>query len=242
MSRQAPLRIAHGYGNRRHLLEEALAGPVDYIEADIWYRAGRLWVRHERRLGFLPVLCDRRGDQPRPLGPFAVGLGPWYLRLDLHPISLEELLVRAKGHRRLLLDVKGHYPPAERRAFATTLAGLLAEHGMEGQSRICGQNWAVIQEVQQVAPHLAVHFSIATPQQWQAFLRHLEASNTGSVVGLHRSLIDEEKTRWLNQRHIHIFSWTVDQEGEARRLLALGVVGIISNNLALLGRLQALGP
>ena len=239
MSRQPPIRIAHGYGNRRRLLEQALARPVDYVEADIWYRAGRVWVRHEQRLGIFPILYDQRGSQPS-IGPYAVSLGPWYVRLDSHPFSLEELLARVKGRCGVLLDVKGLYRPADQRAFAVTLARLLAEHSMEQQARTCGQNWAVLQEVRQVAPHLTTHFSIETPQQWGTFVRQFGAGDPVDGVCLQRSLIDEEKTRWLTERGIQTFSWTVDQDEEARRLLALGIAGIISNNLALLGQLQAL--
>jgi glycerophosphoryl diester phosphodiesterase len=241
MRRQPPLTVAHGYGNRRRLLEQALAEPVDYIEADIWFRGGCAWVRHERRFGFLPVLYDRRGSQPGPLGPLAVDLGPWYARLDTQPLSLEELLAKTKGRCGLLLDMKGSYSATGEDAFAATLASLLAEYGMAVAARICGQNWAVLQKVRQAAPRLMVQLSIETPQQWQAFLRWLKEDDPVTAICLHRSLMNEERARWLAEKGIQVFSWTVDQQEEAQRLLSLGVMGIISNNLALLGRLQALG-
>ena len=232
----APIRIAHAYGNRRALIDQALAGPVDYIEADVWHQSGRLWLRHERRLGVLPLLFDHRGSQPRSLEPFALSIGPWYARLDLRPLPLDELLEKAKGRRRLLLEAKGRYFAAHERAFINDLAQLLAQYGMEKTTRICGQNWSLLQRFRQLAPHLSLQFSIERPAQWKAFLL-LQADHPVSAVCLQRALIDAEKARFLAEKGIEVFSWTVDDREEAQRLLALGVGGIISNNLSLLAQL-----
>ena len=54
------------------------------IEADVWFRGGKIEVRHERRLGRLPVLADRRRAGRRPIGPWAIPLPRRrYLRLDV---------------------------------------------------------------------------------------------------------------------------------------------------------------
>src|SRR5439155_765309 len=58
--RGRPLRIAHAYGNTRARLEVAVASAADLIEADVWYRAGKLWVRHEARMTPFPLLVDKR--------------------------------------------------------------------------------------------------------------------------------------------------------------------------------------
>src|SRR5438093_6913733 len=100
------LRIAHAYGSSRGALQLALAAPVDIIEADIWYRAGDIWVRHERRLGPLPMLADRGRPSARS-GGFVIPLpNRYYLRPDINPMPLGELLETVAGKKRLLLDVK----------------------------------------------------------------------------------------------------------------------------------------
>ena len=100
-----PLRIAHAFGNRRHRIEAAIAADVDYIEADLWYRAGEIWVRHERRLGSLPILYDRKPRGMNRFGPWSLTVFPnHYIRLDIRPLRLVELLEATRGKRRLLLD------------------------------------------------------------------------------------------------------------------------------------------
>jgi len=71
-----PLRIAHGYGNSRRHLALALEGPVDYIEADVWYQGGRVAVRHERKLGHCPSSSTRRTKATPGTGPVVTGC-PW---------------------------------------------------------------------------------------------------------------------------------------------------------------------
>lgn len=237
MSTATPLRIAHGYGNHWDLLDKALVGPVDYVEADVWYRGGQLWVRHERRLGSLPLLYDNHSRPRTLIGPGSFSIGPWYIRPDLKPIGLPELLERVRGKRGLLLDLKGRYRRIDETAFVETLARLLAQHSLEGEAYLCGQNWSLLDKLRSLSPQLRVCYSIERPFQWQAFSPRLAAGPRVDGLCLHRTLIDAERTHQL--RGIEVFSWTVNDPQEARRLLALGVTGIISDDLALLGSLQA---
>lgn len=238
MSRATPLRIAHGYGNHWDLLDKALVGPVDYVEADVWYRGRQLWVRHERRLGLLPLLYDNHSRPRTLIGPGFFSIGRWYIRPDLKPIGLPELLDKARGKRGLLLDLKGRYGRAAELAFVEALARLLAQYGLEGEAYLCGQNWSLLDKLRSLGRQLRVCYSIERPSQWQAFSRRLAAGQRVDGVCLHRTLIVVERTHQL--RGIEVFSWTVNDPQEARRLLALGVTGIISDDLALLGSLQAL--
>lgn len=235
---RAPIRIAHAYGNRRTTLEEALNAPLDMIEADIWYRAGDIWVRHERRLGPLPLLIDRRQRGVKEIGPYALPLGPWfYLRLDIQPLALGELLERCRHRRRLLLDTKGRYSPPNRNAFAQRLTGLLREHGCTGQVVVCGKNWPLLDEIRGTEGELEVRYSIEEPEQWARFQRKSQDRRTQGIC-ISRHLLTEERTRWLEERGIPLFCWTVDDPEEAARLLGMGVQGIISNDLSLLASLS----
>jgi len=235
-----PLRIAHGYGNHRQLLERALIGPVDLIEADIWHRVGQFWVRHERRLIFPPMLYDNRPRHKNPLGAYTIPIGPrWYIRPDIRPVRLAELLEKAKGKRKLLLDLKGGYGRLAELSFAESLANLLVSCGMEEEAYICGQNWSLLDRVREVAPQLQVRFSIERPTQWQNFSRRLAAGERIDGICLHRALMNGDMARFLGERSIEAFCWTVNEPQEASRLLALDVAGIISDDLLLLGSLEA---
>jgi glycerophosphoryl diester phosphodiesterase len=233
-----PLRIAHAYGNRRDKIEAAASADIDFMEADLWYRAGEVWVRHERRLGFLPLLYDRWPLGVDSVGPWALTIFPrHYVRLDINPLRLTELLERTQGRRGLLLDLKGSYGGDGARAYAQTLARILAQaRPATGGVIVCGQ-FEVLDRVREAAPHLDVRYSIEKQRHWQAFLRRLEAHGPVRGVCMAREFLSDEIVELLEERRLQVFCWTVDDPAEARRLLALGVDGIISNNIPLLEHL-----
>lgn len=235
-----PVSIAHTYGNRRASIEEALAAGVDLIEADVWQRAGELWVRHERRLGPIPLLYDRRSIGVRRIGPWALPFVlRFYLRLDIRPLTLGELLQRTQDRCRVLVDVKGRYSQVDREAYARHLIQLAGDGDRD--VAVCGQNWAVLDEVRTQAPRLEVRYSVGRPWQWQELLRRLDAGQGISRVCIEHRFLDGDKLRLLEERGVSVYCWTVDSRQEAGRLLGQGVDGIISNDLSLLASLAGLG-
>lgn len=232
-----PLRIAHAYGNLREELGRALAAPIDMIEADIWFRAGHVWVRHERRLGPLPLLADRRMPG-HAVGPYALTVWPsYYVRPDIDPLPLSELLETVGGKCGLLLDVKGSYDEAKDDAFAATVARQACERGGQEQVVVCGQNWSVLNRLRELAPQPEVRYSIEKPAQWEEFLRMVAVDDGVRQVCIERRFMTEEKARFLEENGVDAYIWTVDDPAEAERLVATGVGGIISNNLPLLASL-----
>ncbi|MDP2675065.1 MAG: glycerophosphodiester phosphodiesterase [Dehalococcoidia bacterium] len=232
-----PLRIAHAFGNRRDRIDAAIAADVDFIEADLWYRAGEIWVRHERRPGFLPLLYDRKPRGMNSFGPWSLTVFPnHYIRLDVRPLRLVELLEATRGKRRLLLDLKDDHPPQRARAYAGALARLLREAGCAESALVCGQT-DVLDSVRKVAPELDVRYSIERQRQWETFLRRLDVDAAIRGVCLQHEFLTDPVARLLEQRSLEVFCWTVDDREEARRLAALGVDGIISNDLTLLAQL-----
>lgn len=236
--RERPVRIAHAYGNRRDKIEAAANADIDFMEADLWHRGGEVWVRHERRLGCLPLLCDRRPRGLDSIGPWALTFFPrHYVRLDVNPLRLAELLERTQGRCGLLLDVKGSYTGKKARAYAQTLVRTLAQGPVAtGEVILCGGT-EVLDRVREAAPHLDVRYSIEKQRHWENFLRRLEADSRLRGVCMARKFLNDEIVRFLGEKGLRVFCWTVDDPGEARRLLALGVDGIISNNIPLLEEL-----
>jgi len=234
-----PIRIAHAYGNRRDKIEAAANADIDFMEADLWYRGGEVWVRHERRLGCLPLLFDRRPQGVDSIGPWAVTVFPsrYYVRLDVNPLRLTELLERTQGRCGLLLDIKGSYAGEGARAYAETLGRNLAQaRPATGGVIVCG-GAEVLDRVREAAPDLDVRYSIEKQRHWENFTRRLEADSHLRGVCMSREFLNDEIIRFLGDKGLRAFCWTVDDPAEARRLLALGVDGIISNNIPLLEEL-----
>lgn len=232
-----PVRIAHAYGNSRRLLRRALESPADMIEADIWYRGGDIYVRHERRTGPLPVLVDRqmRGHRLPPLS--LVLWRGYYLRPEFPPFKLGQLLDAVRDKKRLLLDVKGKYPGRQVGGFAWTLARTIAERNDWGQVSVCGQTYPVLDRLREAAPQLEVRYSIERADQWKAFKRMAREDGKVRAICIEHRFITAKRARFIEEKGIDLYCWTVDDPAEAKRLVAEGADGIISNDLRLLAEL-----
>ena len=232
-----PVRIAHAYGNHRQALRRALDAPIDMIEADIWYRAGEIWVRHERRLKWLPLLADRRSTAAHSAGPLTLRLWKgYYIRPDIRPLKLADLLDTVAGRKRLLLDVKGS-GDRESAAFGAVLARRISQHNAGEWAVVCGQFWPVLHRLRERSPRLEVRYSIEKPHQWRRFRHMLEAGDGARKVCMEHRFLVPERARFLEDNGIDVYCWTVDDPAAAERLVAQGVDGIISNDLSLLGSL-----
>jgi glycerophosphoryl diester phosphodiesterase len=209
---------------------------VDLIETDIWFQDGKIVVHHERKLAPLPVLIDRKTNlHLKSEHSWRLPLWRSYIALERNPLALEEVLARAKDRRGLLLDIKGEYGDREE-ALAQALARMLERMDMEEQATICGQNWPLLGHVRAAAPHLKVHYSIDSADQFKAFQAMLERDPIRRIC-LNHSLIEEPLIERLKGLGMTIYTWTVDELWRAHELLELGVDGIISNSLELLGLL-----
>ena len=244
-SASAVVRIAHAYGNNREALEVALGADVDMIEVDIWYRGGRIEVRHERRWSWLPLLGDRRGRALHAMGRFVIPLwGNYFLRPDIGTMRLDELLERTAGRKRLLMDIKARKRD-ESAAFASKLAETIGRHKARDWVAVCGQYWPVIRDLRQAAPEIEVRYSMEWPLQWERFLEMAPHDPGARRVCIEHRFMDAEKQSFLERHGVDVYCWTVDDPAEARGLVARGVDGITSNDLGLLAwlpRTQSFPP
>lgn len=234
----APLRIAHAYGNTRQRLKTALAADVDVIEIDVWYRAGEVWVRHESRLDPLPLLVDQR-VRGHPLPPLSLPISKrWYVRLDFNRLKLDEVLATVAGTKRLLVDVKGAYYGFRNLEFARALVRIIRDHRAESWVSVCGQHWPVLDDVRREAGDMEVRYSVQRPHQWEKFMRLVGDDVRVRRVCIEHRFLNAERTRFIEDQGVNLFCWTVDNREEARRLVAAGADGIISNDLGLLAELR----
>jgi glycerophosphoryl diester phosphodiesterase len=119
------LAIAHRSGNSVATLREALAAGVDLVETDVRLHQGRLEIRHQRRLGALPLHWDRHGVSPR-----------W----RWEPVELPAVLEALGEDHRLMLDLKGVHPRLAPRV-ATELREVVPGRSLT----VCTKQWWMLE-------------------------------------------------------------------------------------------------
>jgi glycerophosphoryl diester phosphodiesterase len=241
VSPRSLVRIAHAYGNRRQRLDRALAAQVDLIETDLRYADGVVWVRHEHRLRRLPVLYNNRLRGIHREGPFAVTLGPLFLRLDLQPIRLPEVVAAVSGRGGLMLDLKaGRYSPAAATRFIETVLGTLDTMRFAGRLDFCG-SWQLLDLVRAHAPAQTLHYSVDNERDWDAFRARARTGGGDAIdaITIQRGLLDDARGAYLRGAGIDFYCWDVDDAADAELAIAAGASGVIADDLGLLRTLAA---
>jgi len=210
----APLLIAHRAGNDPAHLDAASRAGADVIEADLHLRRGRLELRHLKTVGPLPLYWDRWALAP-----------PWR-RFD----SVEDLLAGTDPTTVLMLDLKGSDPAAAR-----LLAATLERAARLVPVLVSAREWPLLDEldpalVQRIA-------SAARPGQLDRLIAHA-ATRALDGASLHLRLLEPERLRRLREHVPLVMSWPVNRREDAARAAALGVSGLISDDLGLLAELR----
>ena len=212
-----PLAIAHRAGNNLKHLSEALAAGVDYAETDVWLHRGRLEVRHDKRLGPLPVLWSKRSLRPY-----------WGRRL-----LLGEVLDAVRGHGRLLLDLKG-----DAEGLAPALAESIVSHGCEDAVAFTG-GWDHLDRLAALLPQAHRYYTTGTPGRLAGLRPRLAR---GEIAGmainsrfLTRAIVAELRAAGVER----MITWGVVTREKARDVLAWGVSGVTADSLPLLAAIRS---
>jgi glycerophosphoryl diester phosphodiesterase len=198
--------VAHRAGNDLKRLREAEALGIAHVEADVRLWRGRLEVRHLKTLGPIPVLWDRW----RLANPFAPRL------------VLAELLASVGPRTGLILDLKGRNGELARR--------VLAALG-DRPATVCARDWRLLQPFVD-RPSIRVVHSVGTMRQ----LRRLHRRHAGARlegVSIHERLLDASTAPELRRLSTFVMTWPVNTLQRAEELVALGIDGLISDDLAL---------
>ncbi|MER3421510.1 MAG: hypothetical protein C4290_13740 [Chloroflexota bacterium] len=217
-----PLLVAHRGGNGRRALRRALAAGVDWLEADVWWQAGRVVARHDPTLWRLPLTYSR----------YRIGLAP------IPALTLEHLLDAVAGRNvRLLLDLKGEAPELPR-----AIVAVLARRDAFAQAALCGQEWGPLDSARALDPRVQVFFSLGQERHISAYLARLADGSAPRAASVNHHLLTPPQVAALKERGVTLIAWTVNDPARARALLAWGVDGITSDSLRLLRSLRAVSP
>ena len=201
------LAIAHRAGNSLAGLHEANRLGVDVIECDVHHHRGRLEVRHLKTAGPLPLLWDR-----------------WELASARAPrLGLRELIEADRHGTTFMLDLKGRSP-----ALGTSVAELLHAVAGDRPMLVCGRSWPVVERVAELSFVRAV-LSARNRLELARLRTRLAAGPAVHGVSVNRSLLSGRLVSELLGRVELVMTWPVDDDVALRRMLAMGVNGIISN-------------
>lgn len=143
--------------------------------------------------------------------------------LGLGPI-LETLLIK-EVRTRAFLDLK---PISYRESFVYKLSELLAKLGIDNV-RICGHNWKILSTLRgkiNAKPYYTIKDEFGA-EKFQKMLPNLSQPIGFSVK---YNLINEKFIKRFKKKSTEIWAWTVNDITESKRLINLGVDGIITDN------------
>jgi glycerophosphoryl diester phosphodiesterase len=209
-----PLAIAHRHGNLVDLVSLATAAGVDLLEMDVFAYRGRLEVRHSRRLG--PWLLDG-----------------WRLhRWTGKALELETVLAALPPQTAVMIDVKG-WRPATGRMIAEAMATRLP-----GQPyAVCGRTWRMLAAFESL-PEARVVPSAGSRRELARLLRRLDTAPAWGV-SVRRQLLTPDLVARLRERTHVVMGWHVENAERLAEVLALGVNGVICDDLSVLATLLA---
>jgi glycerophosphoryl diester phosphodiesterase len=223
-----PLVIAHRGDSSRALensiesIRLALSIPVDMIEFDIRKSIdNQLFLMHDRQTG-------RTADQDIPMeGSRSKEIARIRLKNGEKVPTLEEILTLVSGRAALNIEIKSDESGA-------LCAEELRKNGYDGPvliSSFLDKEVMVVRRINS-AFSTAQIFQFFSPEEVDEY-----KAKGHRIISLSKSTVTEELLTACHEKGIQVLVWTVDEEEEIKKFIALGVDGIVSNRPALLKRL-----
>jgi glycerophosphoryl diester phosphodiesterase len=206
-----PAIVAHGAGNSRPSLEQALDAGADLIEVDLWVHRGRFESRHERRLP-VPLLVDN-----------------WALRIPpREPLGFIELLDACKGRAGILMDLKNR--PREAIELVRSSLHLIGQPA--GLLLASSQSWSLLRGLRQACPEISALYSIDVLAQLRLYESISSDDGVPAGISCRHSLLDRGTVTKLHRRGLAVAAWTVDDPDRATELASWGVDAITTTATA----------
>jgi hypothetical protein len=197
--------IAHNSGDSVQATLAALAGGADAIEMDVVSLNGRLYSSH---------------GSPLPLIGPAAFRGP----------SVEEIWAAAAQTDLVQFDLK-----ESSTEFLELVKDFIVTHQEEHQIVVSSDDPDSLRYLADRPPGVLLFRSVGDQQDLTSLQEDPELAALIDGVTIRNDLVDEETARWMTEHDLHMIVWTVNDLGRANELVDLGVDGITTDNLALLG-------
>jgi glycerophosphoryl diester phosphodiesterase len=146
-----------------------------------------------------------------------------------HPPTLREVFELVRGRCALNVELKAG-------GIAAPICELIHEWQAEKSTLVSSFDWPAIAEVRRIAPEIPTGL-LAN----RTVRRALATATTMGVAALNprHDLVDRELCAAAHQRGLKVYTWTVDDPAVMRRLIDVGVDGIMTNYPARLRALTA---
>jgi glycerophosphoryl diester phosphodiesterase len=188
---------------------------ADAIEVDVRPTAdGTLVLVHDA------TLLRTIGD-PRPVGQLdRVALTQ--IAPPRRPLALDAILDRYAGRTRVVIDLKDPTP-----AWELEVASMVLHHGMREHAMVQSFDLAALRRLAAAVPWLRLMPLLPRRAASVADLDTIASYAVG--IGCWHGAVDRDLIDAAHARGLSVRAWTVDQPADMRRLLALGVDGLITN-------------
>jgi glycerophosphoryl diester phosphodiesterase len=209
--------------------EAAIGSGADGVELDVQYSSdGHLVVIHDLTLEALTNGTGR--VTAHTLGALRVldagsHFGPQFAGTRI-PL-LNEVLDVVRG--RLLVNVELKVPDTGSSGMGADVVATIRAHGMADQVVISSFNPFVLRRAKLAGPEIECALLLAHDlpgwMRWGVIRRYSRAD------GIHPEslMVDSTYVTWAKSASLPLRVWTVDDEAEMRRLLALGVDAVITD-------------
>lgn len=199
--------VAHNSGARTDATLEALVYGADLIEVDVVEVDGVLRAAHTRPL---PIVGQRWFRGP----------------------SLEHVWTAAYQADAIKLDLKETSPK-----FVSLVVEFINSRP-EGRAVVVAsrENW-ILRALRVRAPSAILLKSVADRATIEELLQNDSLLAVIDGITVRHTLLDQDIAVWLQHEGLLVFAWTVNDMNRVNELMALGVDGITSDNLAILNLL-----
>jgi glycerophosphoryl diester phosphodiesterase len=212
----------------------ALEDGIPAIECDVRRtQDGHLVVIHDPRV-------DRTTDGQGAVGALSLDTlrrldaGGWFgAEWSGERVPLfDEVLDLVRGRALVKVEIKNDPVPA--RGIEQQVVGAIRSHGMEDDAFVMSFDHQAVRAVRSAAPGIATGIIYAA-----RLVDPVRAARGAAADGLcvQWGYLDREVVALARGAGLGIFTWTVDDEAEFQRCLALGIDGVSSNDTRLIARL-----
>ncbi len=199
--------VAHNSGDDINAVIEGLLYGADIIEMDVVAVDGVLYSAHNPPL---PFLDNRWFRGPR----------------------VDRVWAASGDARGFMLDLKQTDP-----AFVTLVVNYINSKPETRPFFVASRDPMVLRQIGEWAPQAVLLMSIPDRKGLDDLLSNDSLLNVVDGVTIRQDQIDEETAPLMTNNDLMIFAWVVNDLGRVNELLELGVDGITSDNLAILGLL-----